>query len=182
MGADVHIAGGQLYDHSGTLSNSIQGRRIYGDGPKVSVLQPTGAIDTLVNSSPLNMVMMDNFGIYGDDTTLDGITQASGTSMTASVLQNIFVTVGGRAFYLFDEFNTQLINCNGSSFNNNVFELQGWQHNTAGRMLCIAEYRSAATATASTAAGNARLVHWHRHSGRWRLGIIQGRPRPKATR
>jgi hypothetical protein len=45
--------------------------------------------------------------------------------MAASVFQNIFVTVGGRAFYLFEEFNTQLINCNASSFNNNVFELQG---------------------------------------------------------
>jgi Pectate lyase superfamily protein len=124
VGADVYIAAGN-YTITAALSNSVQGRRIYGDGPKVSVLQPTGPIDTLVNAAPLNMVMMDNFGIAGDDTSLDGITQASGTSMTASLFQNIFVTVGGRAFYLFDEFNTQLINCNGSSFNNNVFELQG---------------------------------------------------------
>jgi hypothetical protein len=124
VGQDVYIAAG-TYVITSALSNGVAGRRIHGDGPKVSILKPTGAINTLVNSAGLNMALMDNFGISGDSTTLDGITQAAGTTMAASVFQNIFVTVGGRAFYLFEEFNTQLINCNASSFNNNVFELQG---------------------------------------------------------
>jgi len=121
---DVYIPAG-TYVITATLTNGIAGRRIHGDGPQISILKPVGAITTLVNSAPLNIVMMDNVGISGDSSTLDGITQAVGTTLASSVFQNVFVTVGGRAFYLFEEFSTQLINCNASSYNNNVFELQG---------------------------------------------------------
>jgi hypothetical protein len=62
VGQDVYIAAG-TYVITSALSNSVAGRRIHGDGPKVSILKPTGAINTLVNSAALNMALMDNFGI-----------------------------------------------------------------------------------------------------------------------
>jgi hypothetical protein len=120
----VYIPAG-TYLITSPLSNAVAGRRVYGDGPQTSILKPVGPISTLINSAPLNIVTMDNFGISGDSSTLDGITQAAGTTLASSVFENIFVTVGGRAFYLFEEFSTQLVNCNASSYNNNVFELQG---------------------------------------------------------
>jgi hypothetical protein len=69
--------------------------------------------------------MMDNFGILGTTWTLDGITQASNTAVFESRFENIAVWTGGRAFYLPNEFNTELVNCQGSSHNANVFELNG---------------------------------------------------------
>ncbi len=120
---NVYIPAG-TYLITSALTNGVAGRRIYGDGPMVSILKPSGAINTLVNST--SPVIMDNFGIVsGDTTTLDGITQSAGSSINLSLFQNLYVSVGGRAFYFFEEFDTQFINCNGSSINNNVFELQG---------------------------------------------------------
>ena len=124
IGANVYLAPG-IYQITSSLTNSVPGRRIYGEGPTVSVLKPVGAIVTLINSAPLNIVLMDSFGISGDSTTLDGITQASDTTVCASRFQDLTVTVGGRAFYFPEEFNTQFVNCQGSSYNSNVFELQG---------------------------------------------------------
>jgi hypothetical protein len=108
-----------------TLTNGISKRRIHGDGPALSILKPTGAIDAIVNTAAINCVLMDNLGIWGDTTTLDGITHATGTAFLGSRFENIEVFVGGRAFYLPGEFDTQLINCHGSSYNDNVFELGG---------------------------------------------------------
>jgi hypothetical protein len=124
VGQAVYIASGQ-YVISASLTNSVANRRIYGDGPSVSVLLPTGAIDTIVNTAPLSCVLMDNFGILGNSTTLDGITQLSSVPLYESRFENLAVWVGGRAFYLPGEFNTQLINCQASSYNANVFELNG---------------------------------------------------------
>jgi len=91
----------------------------------MSVLCPRGAIDTFVNTAPLSCVLMDNLGILGGSETLDAITQASGTTVFESRFENIDVWAGGRAFYLPTEFNTQLVNCQCSSYNDNVFELGG---------------------------------------------------------
>jgi Pectate lyase superfamily protein len=124
VGGDVYLPVG-TYQISSSLTNSVSGRRIYGAGASASILMPVGAIVTLINSAPLSIVLMDNFGISGGSATLDGITQASGTTMCASRFQDLTVTVGGRAFYFPEEFDTQLENCQGSSYNNNVFELQG---------------------------------------------------------
>ena len=120
----VYIPTGQ-YTITAALTNNVPNRRIHGDGPAMSVLRPSGAINTLVNKAALTCVVMDNLGIVGDASTLDGITQASGTTVCESRFENVSVYVGGRAFYLFWEFNIQLINCQCSSYNNNVFELNG---------------------------------------------------------
>ena len=120
----VYIPSGQ-YTLTAALANNVPNRRIYGDGPALSVLKPRGAINTFVNTAPLSCVLLENLGISGDPATLDGITQASGTTVYESRFENVSVSVGGRAFYLFWEFNTQLVNCQCSSFNNNVFELNG---------------------------------------------------------
>lgn len=135
VGADVYLPPG-TYQITTALTNGVSGRRIYGAGPSASILRPVGAIATLVNSAPLSIVVMDNFGISGDSTTLDGISQASGTTVAGSRFENLTVTVGGRAFYLPQEFNIQLVNCHGSSYNNNVFELQGG--NTTSLQGCYA--------------------------------------------
>jgi hypothetical protein len=124
VGADVYLPPG-TYQITAALTNSVSGRRIYGAGPSASILKPVGAIATLVNAAPLSIVLMEGFGISGDSTTLDGISQAGGTAVAASRFQDLTVTVGGRAFYLPQEFNIQLVNCQGSSYNDNVFELQG---------------------------------------------------------
>ncbi len=120
----VYIPPGQ-YTITTALTNNISKRRIYGDGAAVSVLRPSGAINTLVNAASLSGVLMSDFAIFGDATTLDGITQAAGTTVAESRFENLEIYVGGRAFYLFWEFNTQLINCQCSSYNGNVFELNG---------------------------------------------------------
>jgi hypothetical protein len=124
VGQAVYIAPGQ-YTIRTALTNSVSTRRIYGDGPTISVLCPQGAIDTLVNTAALSCVLMDNFGIMGGPTTRDGITQSPSVPLYESRFENINVWCGGRAFYLPGEFNTQLINCQGSSYNANVFELCG---------------------------------------------------------
>lgn len=124
VGQAVYIPSGQ-YTISASLTNNVSNRRVYGDGPAVSVLRPAGAIDTIVNTTPLSCVLMDNFGILGDSTTLDGITQLPGVPLYETRFENLAVYVGGRAFYLPSEFNTQLINCQCSSYNANVFELNG---------------------------------------------------------
>jgi Pectate lyase superfamily protein len=125
VGQAVYIAGG-TYKITAALTNSVANRRIYGDGPAVSILRPQGAINTLVNTAPLSCVLMDNFGIFTTDTTtLDGITQSPSVPLYESRFENIAVWVGGRAFYLPSEFNTQLVNCQGSSYSANVFELNG---------------------------------------------------------
>ncbi|HEY6927526.1 MAG TPA: glycosyl hydrolase family 28-related protein, partial [Steroidobacteraceae bacterium] len=103
----VYIPSGQ-YTITAPLRNNISKRRIYGDGPSLSVLRPTGAIDTLVNTAQLSSVLVDNVGILGDATTLDGITQSAGTTVLESRFENLDIQVGGRAFYLPWEFNTQL--------------------------------------------------------------------------
>jgi len=121
---EVYIPAGQ-YVVTAPLANGIQKRRIHGDGPQMSVLRPQGPINTLVNTAELSCVLMDNFGILGDPTTLDGITQLPNVPLYESRFENIDVWCGGRAFYLPGEFNTQLINCQGSSYNANVFELNG---------------------------------------------------------
>lgn len=123
VAGNVYIAAGN-YLITSALTNAIPGRRIYGDGPQVSTLKPSGPISTLVNSANY-LIVMDNFGIVGDSTTLDAITQSAGSTIDSCMFQNLFVHVGGRAFYFFEEFCTQFINCNASSYNNNVFELQG---------------------------------------------------------
>lgn len=120
----VYIPAGQ-YTITAPLTNAIQKRRIYGDGPRMSMLRPQGAINTLVNTAALSCVLMDNFGISGDPTTLDGITQSANVPLFQSRFENIDVWCGGRAFYFPGEFNTALINCQGSSYNANVFELNG---------------------------------------------------------
>jgi hypothetical protein len=113
------------YTITAALTNNVSKRRIYGDGPALSILRPTGAINAFVNTAPLSCVLMDNLGIQGDAMTLDGITQAPGTTVLESMFENVDVYVGGRAFYLPWEFNTQLVNCQGSSYSGNVFELNG---------------------------------------------------------
>lgn len=120
----VYIPSGQYYI-TAALTNGVPGRRIHGDGPSLSVLKPSGPIDTLINTAPLSSVLIENLGISGDPATLDGITQAAGTTVYESRFENVSISVGGRAFYLFWEFNIQLINCQCSSFNDNVFELNG---------------------------------------------------------
>jgi len=113
------------YKITAALNNGVSKRRIYGDGPALSVLRPAGAINTLVNTASLSCVLMSDFGILGDATTLDGITQAAGVAFYESRFENVDVWTGGRAFYLPGEFNTELVNCQGSSHNANVFELNG---------------------------------------------------------
>lgn len=135
VGGDVYIPAGQ-YQITQPLNNKTQGRRIYGDGQYVSILRPSGAISTLVNWVP--NIIIDGLAIWGDSTTLDGITQSPGSSIYSSVFQNLFISTGGRAFYFFEEFSIQLINCHGSSANNNVFELQGG--NTTHLVNCYAHH------------------------------------------
>jgi hypothetical protein len=120
----VYLPAGN-YTISTALTNGIVARRIHGDGPALSVLHPTGAICTLINTAPLSCVLMDNLGIQGDSSTLDAITQASGTTVCESRFENLDVWTGGRAFYLPNEFDTELVNCQGSSYGANVFELAG---------------------------------------------------------
>lgn len=120
----VYVPSGQ-YTITAALTNNVSKRRIYGDGPSLSVLRPAGAINTFVNEAPLSCVLMDNLGILGDATTLDGITQAAGTTVLQSRFESLDIHVGGRAFYLPSEFNIQLINCQCSSYTANVFELNG---------------------------------------------------------
>jgi hypothetical protein len=120
----VYLAAGN-YTITAALINSAAKRRIDGDGPAASVLRPRGAINTLVNTAPLSCVLMSNFGVLGDSSTLDGITQASGTTVFESRFENLDIWTGGRAFYLPSEFNTELVNCQCSSYNDNVFELNG---------------------------------------------------------
>jgi hypothetical protein len=118
----VYLPAG-TYKTSAALTNGFDKRRIRGDGPKISLLQPTGAINTIVNTAAC--VLMSDFGILGSTATLDGITQSSSVTIYESRFENLDVWVGGRAFYFPQEFNTQLINCQGSSYNGNVFELEG---------------------------------------------------------
>jgi Pectate lyase superfamily protein len=113
------------YTISAALTNGIAARRIYGDGPTLSVLRPTGPICALINTAPLSCVLLDNLGIRGDSSTLDAITQASGTTVFESRFENLDIWTGGRAFYLPEEFDTELVNCQGSSWGANVFELNG---------------------------------------------------------
>jgi hypothetical protein len=139
VAANVYLAAG-TYLITSPLTNAIPGRRIYGDGPQVSTLKPSGPISTLVNSANY-LIVMDNFGIVGDSTTLDAITQSTGSTIDSCIFQNLFVHVGGRAIYFFEEFSTQIINCNASSYNNNVFELKGG--NTTRLSGCYASQVSA---------------------------------------
>jgi hypothetical protein len=120
----VYLPAGH-YSTSAALTNGITARRIHGDGPAVSILRPTGPICTLINTAPLSCVLMDNFGIQGDSSTLDAITQESGTTVFESRFENLDIWAGGRAFYLPSEFDTELVNCQGSSWGANVFELNG---------------------------------------------------------
>lgn len=120
----VYIPTGN-YKITAALTNGVTKRRVHGDGPALSVLRPVGPINTLVNTAPLSCVLMSDFGIMGDPSTLDGITQAAGTTVFESRFENLDVWTGGRAFYLPGEFNTELVNCQGSSYHDNVFELNG---------------------------------------------------------
>jgi len=105
----VYLPAG-TYKTTAALTNNIAKRRIYGDGPAVSVLKPTGPINTLVNTAGLSCVLMSDFGILGDSTTLDGIVEASGAAFFESRFENLDIWVGGRAFYLPGEFNTNSSN------------------------------------------------------------------------
>jgi hypothetical protein len=120
----VYLPAGN-YTITAALNNGVSKRRIHGDGPALSVLRPTGAINTLINTAPLSCMLMSDFGIQGDASTLDGITQAANTTVYESRFENLDVWTGGRAFYLPSEFNMELVNCQGSSYNDNVFELNG---------------------------------------------------------
>jgi|HubBroStandDraft_5_1064220.scaffolds.fasta_scaffold01012_5 hypothetical protein len=120
----VYLPAGN-YATSAALTNGSAARRIHGDGPAVSILRPAGAICALINTAPLSCVVMDNFGIQGDSSTLDGITQAANTTVFESRFENLDIWTGGRAFYLPNEFDTELVNCQGSSYGANVFELVG---------------------------------------------------------
>jgi hypothetical protein len=120
----VYLPSGN-YRITAPLINGIPKRRIRGDGPSLSVLRPVGAINTLINTASLSCMLMSDFGILGDATTLDGITQAANTTVFESRFENLDIWTGGRAFYLPNEFNTELVNCQGSSYNDNVFELNG---------------------------------------------------------
>jgi hypothetical protein len=120
----VYLPAGN-YRITAALTNATAKRRIHGDGPAVSVLRPVGAIHTLINTAPLSCMLMSDFGILGDATTLDGITQAANTTVYESRFENLDIWTGGRAFYLPSEFNTELVNCQCSSYNDNVFELNG---------------------------------------------------------
>jgi hypothetical protein len=113
------------YVTSAALTNGIASRRIHGDGPALSVLRPTGPICTFINTAPLSCVLMDNLGIQGNSSTLDAITQASGTTVFESHFENLDIWTGGRAFYLTSGFDIELVNCQGSSWGANVFELNG---------------------------------------------------------
>jgi hypothetical protein len=42
-----------------------------------------------------------------------------------SRFENLNIWTGGRAFYLPNEFDTELVNCQGSSYGADVFELAG---------------------------------------------------------
>jgi Pectate lyase superfamily protein len=120
----VYLPSGN-YVTSAALTNGIAGRRIHGDGPALSLLRPTGPICTLINTAPLSCVLMDNLGILGNSATLDAITQASGTTVFESRFESLDIWTGGRAIYLTSEFDTELVNCQGSSWGANVFELNG---------------------------------------------------------
>jgi hypothetical protein len=60
VGQAVYLPAGN-YAISAALTNAVAKRRIYGDGPAISVLKPTGAINTIVNTAGLSCVLMDNF-------------------------------------------------------------------------------------------------------------------------
>jgi len=99
----VYIPAGQ-YRITAALTNSFSKRRIYGDGPSLSVLRPVGPINTLVNTAALSCVVMENFGIAGDTATLDGITQLPNVPLYESRFENIDVWVGGRALPVRPDF------------------------------------------------------------------------------
>ncbi len=66
------------------------------------MLRPTGAINTLVNTAPLNCVLMDNFGIIGNSTTLDGITQTPSAPLYESKIRE-YRHLGRRPGFLSSE-------------------------------------------------------------------------------
>jgi hypothetical protein len=91
----------------------------------VSIISVQGSIDAFKCISANLRIAMEAFQVAGNSSTGNGIYFGPTTLLNGSLFKNVLSIMGGRAFFLPKEFNTQLINCQGGSYNNNVFELQG---------------------------------------------------------
>jgi hypothetical protein len=127
VGSEAYIPAGTYHISSPLDVTMVNGkaRRIYGDGMEVSIIRVNGAIDAFTCSSMYLRITMQDFRVFGDSATGSGITFGPTALVYESLFMNIYAQMGGRAFYLPNEFSSQLINCQGGSYNDNVFELQG---------------------------------------------------------
>jgi hypothetical protein len=99
VGQAVYLAAGN-YKITAALTNGVSNRRIYGDGPAVSVLQPKGAINTFVNTAPLSCMQMDNLGIFtADPTTLGSPRHPARPSSRAGSKTSRSMLVVGRSIF-----------------------------------------------------------------------------------
>jgi len=139
-------------------SGNATGFGIFGSKGNMSILQPTGAIDAIIDTgSPYTRGYISDLNILGDNTTLAGI-HLTGL-VYESTFENVIVYTGGDGIKMPTLFSTNFKNCHVSSYNENGFNIGGgnsvslincYAHNFSGVGKCGYRIHSSATMISCT--------------------------------